>query len=172
MSQQAVNRKIFLDDYLDLSLVDVIDWSPVLQVRPRTGSADDLYRALRGKHPALDVYRRAELPARLHYGTHPRVAPIVGLASDGWAITTRARFGPGADRRHSGGEHGYSGDNRSMHALFIAAGPTLRRGLTVRPFENVHVYEFLCRILGLKPAKNDGNARVTRDWMVTTGHDR
>ena len=166
MSQQAVDRKIFLDDYLDLSSVDVIDWSPVLQVRPRTGSVDELYRALRGKHPALDVYRRAELPARLHYGTHPRVAPIVGLASDGWAITTRARFEPAkAERRQSGGEHGYSGDNRSMHALFVAAGPTLRQGLTVPPFENIHVYEFLCRILGLKPAKNDGSAAATRDWI-------
>ena len=172
MSQQAVDRKIFLDDYLEMSSVEVIDWSPVLQVRPRTGSIDDLYRALRGKHPALDVYKREELPARLHYGTHPRIAPIVGLASDGWAITTRARFEPvKADRRQSGGDHGYSGDNRSMHALFVAAGPTLRQGLTVAPFDNIHVYEFLCGILGLKAAPNDGSAAATRAWIVTTGND-
>jgi predicted AlkP superfamily pyrophosphatase or phosphodiesterase len=170
MSQQAVNRKIFIDDYVDPATIDVIDWSPVLQVRPTTGSVDDLYRRLRGKHPALRVYRKSELPAALHYGTHPRIAPIVALADDGWAITTHARFEPRKNERsQSGGEHGYDPRNRSMHALFVAAGPTLRRGLTVAPFENVHVYEFLCGILGLKPARNDGSAAVTKSW---TGHDR
>jgi ectonucleotide pyrophosphatase/phosphodiesterase family protein 5 len=63
--------------------VDVIDWSPVLQIAPKTGSVDDLYRALHGKHPALSVYRKGELPPRFHYGTHPRIAPIVALADDG-----------------------------------------------------------------------------------------
>ncbi len=163
MSQQAVNRKIFIDDYVDLKNVDVIDWSPVLQIRPLSGSVDDLYRSLRGKHPALAVYRKEELPADLHYGTHPRIAPIVGIAADGWAITTHARFDPRkGERSQPGGEHGYRPSDRSMHALFVAAGPALRQGLTVPPFENIHVYEFMCRILGLTPAKNDGDGAKTR----------
>ena len=165
MSQQAVNRKIFIDDYIDPATVDVIDWSPILQIRPRSGSVDDLYRALRGKHAALDVYKKEELPAELHYGTHPRVTPIVGIARDGWAITTRARFeARKGDRSQSGGEHGYPPATRSMHALFVVSGPTIRSGLVVPPFENIHVYEFMCRILGLTPAKNDGDAGRTRSW--------
>ncbi len=162
MSQQAVNRKIFIDDYVDPATVDVIDWSPVLQVRPKTGTVDDLYRSLRGKHPALDVYKREDLPKELHYGTHPRVAPVLGLASDGWAITTHARFESRKDERSMwGGEHGYRSETRSMHALFITAGPGLREGAIVSPFQNIHVYEFMCRVLGLKAAKNDGDPAAT-----------
>jgi hypothetical protein len=51
-----------------------------------------------------------------------------------------------------------------MHALFVAAGPGLRQGLVVPPLENIHVYEFMCRALGLKPAKNDGSAGATREY--------
>ncbi len=163
MSQQALDRKIFVDDYVDLATVEVIDWSPVLHVRPITGSADDLYAKLRGRHPSLSVYRKAELPADLHYGTHPRVAPVIGIAADGWAITTRERFEQRkAERNQRGGDHGYPGTNRSMHALFVTAGPGLRQGLVVPPIENIHVYEFMCRVLGLRPAKNDGRAAATR----------
>ena len=165
MSQQALNRKIFIDDYVDPATIDMIDWSPVLQVRPRTGTMDDLYRALKGKHPALDVYKREDLPKELHYGTHPRVTPVLGLAADGWAITTHARFEPRkGERSQSGGEHGYPPETRSMQALFVVAGPGLRADALVAPFQNIHVYEFMCRVLGLKPAKNDGDPAATRGF--------
>ena len=163
MSQQSVNRKIFIDDYIDPATVDVIDWSPVLQIRPLKGTVDELYRALRGKHPSLTVYRKEELPADLHYGSNPRIAPIVALADDGWGITTHARFEPRkGERSQSGGEHGYDPRHRSMHALFVAAGPGLRVGVTVPGFDNIHVYDFMCRVLGLTPAKNDGDPAATK----------
>lgn len=49
-----------------------------------------------------------------------------------------------------------------MHGLFIAAGPRLRGGMRVPAFENTHLYEFMCALLGLQPAKNDGDPAVTR----------
>jgi hypothetical protein len=52
-----------------------------------------------------------------------------------------------------------------MGALFVAAGPDLRRGVLVAPFENVHVYDLLCRILRITPAKNDGRPSVTRGFL-------
>ena len=52
-----------------------------------------------------------------------------------------------------------------MGALFVAAGPSLRRGVVGAPFENVHVYELLCRILKIAPARNDGRSSVTRGFM-------
>jgi hypothetical protein len=54
-----------------------------------------------------------------------------------------------------------------MHGLFVAAGPGLRRGTVVPPFENVHIYNFLCELLGLTPATNDGDAGVTRTFLST-----
>ena len=52
-----------------------------------------------------------------------------------------------------------------MHGLFIANGPRIRRGLKFKPFENIHVYEFMCAVLGLQPAANDGDPAVTRDML-------
>src|SRR6185503_1563208 len=96
--------------------------------------------------------------------------PVVGIAADGWAITTHGRFeSRKGERSLSGGEHGYPPSTRSMHALFVAAGPGLRQGLLVPAFENIHVYEFMCRLLGLTPAKNDGDSAVTRAWSGTSG---
>jgi hypothetical protein len=48
-----------------------------------------------------------------------------------------------------------------MHGLFIASGPAFREGMKVPRFENVHVYELLCRVLGIRPQPNDGDPKVT-----------
>jgi hypothetical protein len=65
MSQQALNRKIFIDDYVDPATIDVIDLSPVLQVGPKTGTVDDLYRA-----------RETCCTEGLQEGRAPRRAPL------------------------------------------------------------------------------------------------
>jgi predicted AlkP superfamily pyrophosphatase or phosphodiesterase len=169
MSQLALDRKIFLDDYVDLSTVNVVDWSPVLQIAPKTGTVDDLYKKLRGRHPALTVYRRDEVPADLHFAGNSRIQPIIALADDGWAITTRAKFAEAnakGDSRLTGGEHGYDGRFLSMHGLFVAAGPGVRQGAVIPEVENIHIYELMCRMLGLKPAKNDGDDRLVRQVLA------
>ena len=47
----------------------------------------------------------------------------------------RVRLGP------PGGSHGYDPAAPSMHAVFLARGPSFRRGAVVEAFENVHLYE-------------------------------
>jgi len=170
ISPLAPDRRIVLDDYIDLASVTIVDLSPVLHITPRTGTVTELYDKLRDKHPALAVYRREDLPSYLHFSGNPRIQPIIALASDGWAITTRERFDRDTkEQRFSKGDHGYDGRYRSMHGLFVAAGPALRRGVVVPAFENVHVYELMCRILGLTPAKNDGDPSVTRELTGSSG---
>jgi predicted AlkP superfamily pyrophosphatase or phosphodiesterase len=61
--------------------------------------------------------------------------------------------------------HGYEPGTPDMRALFVAAGPTLRRGIVVAPFENVQVYDLLCAILNVTPARNDGRASATRGFL-------
>jgi predicted AlkP superfamily pyrophosphatase or phosphodiesterase len=159
MAQNSLDRVIFLEDYISLAAIDVIDWSPILGVTPRTGSVDDLYRALRDKHPAMTVFKSEDLPARYRLAGHRRYPPLIGIADDGWEITTRERLA--RDKNGLGGNHGYDPINQSMHGLFVATGPAFRDGLKVPRFENVHVYELLCRALGIRPEPNDGDRRVT-----------
>jgi len=86
------------------------------------------------------------------------------VADEGWHITTRATL-EREKNQVPGGTHGYDPQSRSMHGLFIAAGPQFRSGVVVPAFENVHVYELLCHVLHLRPAINDGDPRVTAGFL-------
>lgn len=167
MARVTRDRTIILDDYLDPRTVDILDWAPVLALSPKDGDVERVYRALKRKHKALEVYRNAEIPAR--YGKlagHPRVPAIVGIAKEGWTIASRAEVaGDGRGLPLVSGVHGYDPKRKSIHGLFIASGPGVREGRLVKPFENIHVYDFMCALLGLDPAANDGDAAVTRGFL-------
>ena len=59
------------------------------------------------------------------------------------------------------GAHGYDPDTMPlMKAIFYAAGPDIRAGVTVAPFENIHLYPLIAEILGLRIGPVDGQLRV------------
>jgi predicted AlkP superfamily pyrophosphatase or phosphodiesterase len=167
MAALSPDRMIVLDDLIDVAQMDVIDWAPVLGLSPKDGDVEKLYAALKDKHPRLAVYRRNEIPAVYGIAGHPRLPPVVGIADEGWYITSKREVGRWGepDRHAPGGTHGYDARAKSMQGVFIAAGPRIKSGATVAPFENIHIYEFMCAVLGLTPAKNDGDPSVTRDML-------
>ncbi len=159
MAPLSTERIIFLDDYLQLDEIEVVGWSPV-EINPlTTTSAETIYQKLHNKHPALAVFRRADLPKWLNFGSNKRIPAVVGIAELGWLITTHKseekRIAEGGKFR--GGAHGYDPRYRELHGLFIAEGPMLRRGIIVPEFKNIHVYNLLCRLLNIRPAPNDGD---------------
>jgi len=154
MTTAGPGQYVYLDDYVSLDSLDVVDWTPVAAIVPKPGRAAYVYSKLRGAHPHLAVYRKADVPARLHFSANPRITPVVGIADDGWVITTRERAARA--KKVSRGEHGYDNQLSSMGAIFVAAGPAFRSGLVVPPFQNVHVYDLVAHIVGLIPAPNDG----------------
>lgn len=164
MATNPADQQIFLDDYTELDAVRVIDWTPILTVEPIDGDVESLYGRLAGAHPHLKVYRREELPERFHYKDNPRVPSLVAVADDGWRITTRGWL-----KRHpdatGGGEHGYDNQLDSMGAIFIAAGPGLRSGVSVPPIANIHLYELMCHLLDLEPAPSDGDIETLRGLL-------
>jgi predicted AlkP superfamily pyrophosphatase or phosphodiesterase len=162
MTPTSYDRVIYLDSLIDMRTVDVIEYGSNLQLNPLDGDVDGLYRRLHGKHPKLAIYKRQDVPQRLHFRDNPRIPSIVGIPADGWSATTGQRLV--TEELHVGA-HGYEPTTPNMGALFVAAGPTLRRGLVVRSFENVHIYDLLCRILKITPAHNDGRPAVTRGFM-------
>ncbi len=48
----------------------------------------------------------------------------------------------------------------AMRASFYAAGPDIRPGVTVAPFENVNIYPLIAKILGLRNGPVDGDLKV------------
>ena len=167
MAPVSYGRVVYLDAFVDMDTVEILEAGANLQLTPRDGDVEGLYRRLHGKHPRLAIYKRQDVPARLHFSDNPRIPAIVGIPDAGWTATTGQRLAQ--DELHLGA-HGFEPTTPDMGALFVAAGPSLRRGLVVAPFENVHVYELLCRILAIAPAKNDGRAGVTRGLMRDRQH--
>lgn len=163
MTPLAPERSIFLEDYIAMDDVDVVDWGSMGALRPKPGKLEEVYAKLQHANPHVAVYRKADVPARFHYNSNPRITPLVLIAEDGWTITTHARF---AARPPRGGAHGYDNQLISMGAMFVAAGPAFKSGLVVKPFQNVHVYDLICNLLGLKPAPNDGAMDSTRAMLV------
>ena len=162
MTPLSMDRVIYLDDYIDVSKVDIIERNGFLALAPNDGDVETVYRRLHGRHPALAIYKRDELPARLHYAGNPRIAPIIGIPQDGWAATTHARLD---DRPLEAATHGYDPFDGAMGALFVAAGPRVRSGLVIEQFANVDVYNFLCAVLRIEPAGNDGGRTLIRQLL-------
>jgi predicted AlkP superfamily pyrophosphatase or phosphodiesterase len=166
MEPLSPDRVVYLDDFLDLSRVDVADWGEVVQIRPRSISLQETKTALSDWGEAMSPYFREEM-GPFHYRDNPRIQPLVLLARKGWEITSHRRWMDDLARhRKRGGAHGYDPAYVSMHGVFIAAGPRVRRGIAVPSFQNIHVYDFLCAVLGVKPAPNDGDPSVTRGFLT------
>ena len=125
---------------------------------PQPGREREAEKALLGAHPHYDCWKKTQLPARWHYGTHPRIPPIICQMHEGWDALTRAAIA----RRPPGnrGSHGYDPALPSMQAVFIARGPSFRQGAMLPTIDNVDVYPLLARLTGTPPAPNDGNPQA------------
>ena len=164
MTSTAPDRQIFLDDLVNLDEAGYVTGGILAGMNPKPAAAAAIERAILAPHDHMHCWRKSEVPARLHYGTNPRVPALLCLADDGWIVTTH---GDAAKRKHfSLGEHGYDNDDPAMRALFVAHGPAFRHGLRVREFDNVDVYPLLCRILHVAPLRNDGDLGVVAPMLA------
>ena len=168
MAETTTNRVVVLDDYISPDDVEVIDINPTLGLFPRAGREEAVYKALAGAHPRLKIYRKSETPEHWHYRDHPRIPPIVGVVDEGWQVLPRATLNQRLTRGQTGprGEHGYDPREAiSMRGIFVASGPAFKNGVVLPPFENIHIYDALARVLGVTPASNDGDPAVARSML-------
>jgi predicted AlkP superfamily pyrophosphatase or phosphodiesterase len=168
MAEQSLDRIVYLDDLVDLTQVRVESTGANGGVSPLPGTtpAAVLVNQMRAKAPPqIQIYLRDETPARLHFRANARIPEIVFIADEHWNVETRAalrKFTGPLDR----GNHGWDPALPSMGAIFIASGPAFRRNVTIGDVENIHLYNLLCATLGIKPAPNDGDARLVREVLV------
>ncbi|XP_029784534.1 ectonucleotide pyrophosphatase/phosphodiesterase family member 7 [Suricata suricatta] len=133
---------------------ELLDYGPSGMLVPKEGLLEKVYTALKGAHPRLHVYTKESFPASLRYANNPRITPLLMFSDPGYVIHGRLNV------QFNNGEHGYHNEVMDMKTIFRAAGPSFKRGLEVEPFESVHVYELLCRLLGIVPEPNDGSLGV------------
>ena len=157
MAQVSSDRRIFLESLLDPASVQLVASGAVASLNPVAGQGAAVKAALLKPHPHMQCRAKADLPARLHYGRHPRVPAIICIADTGWTIWMSP---PRADQpmRALGGMHGFDPAAPEMAASFVAAGPAFRAGVALPPFDNVDVHPLLLRLLGLPAMQTDGKS--------------
>ncbi|MCJ7802063.1 MAG: ectonucleotide pyrophosphatase/phosphodiesterase, partial [Candidatus Marinimicrobia bacterium] len=156
MAQLSQDRVVFLDDYLDTSNLNILNWYPILDIWCEDSEIDSIYNLINGKHPQLSVYKKQDIPKRLHYSNNRRIAPIIGILDNGWSLTTHEYF-ESHQSHYSGGTHGYDPANPDMSAFFLAHGPAFNSGTTVPAFENIQLYNLMADVLEIDPSPNDGD---------------
>ncbi len=98
-------------------------------------SAEKIYKSLLGVSGAFKVYRRAKMPEHLHYASNPRIGDPVVVPTGPYRLVV-STFPPRSVCVPPHGEHGYDPRKMpAMKAIFYAAGPDIRSGITVDPFE-------------------------------------
>lgn len=164
MAAAGEDKITVLDHIVDMQKVDLIGTGVVAGLVAKPGNEAEVEKALLGAHDHMRCWHKSELPARLHYGPNPRIPPIFCVADDGWQISTQ-QYLDSPKHHFSKGEHGYDNDDPKMQALFVAHGPAFKHGLLVPEFDNVNVYLMLTHILGIQPATNDGDFKVTQEML-------
>lgn len=168
MVEMTPANEVALAPLVDMTYVARAFGGPVanLHVRDAASRATQVRDELNARLRHGRAYVRAELPERFHYRADPRAGDVVVVMEERWTLITGLRrlARPFRGRR---GMHGWDPELPSMHALFVASGPGIRRGLTVPEVENVDVYPFMTELLGLRPAGGiDGRAGRIRRMIM------
>lgn len=161
MAGVGPDRIVWLDDLFDTKNAIMPSFGAYGGVDPLPGHEAEIAAALLKPHDHMTCWKRSDIPARLHYGTNPRVPAIWCDAEVGWLVITRA-IAAAYGNRPIYGDHGYDPSDPKMAALFVAVGPDFREGVTVPDFPNVDVYPMLAQLLHIAPLPNDGDDSLAK----------
>ncbi len=155
------------DRYVDISEYTPRDWyershggNPVLHVNPKPGMIDSAY-AILSTVENVSVWKKADVPERLNYGTNPRIGDLVIVADSTWSLG----WGKPRSTYYTGGAHGWDNAKKDMHAIFYAMGPAFKVNHKHPSIEVVDLYPLITRIMGLKPAEIDGKLERVKGML-------
>lgn len=161
----SVDRIVDITDHADWSGATVISLGSMVMVYSQDkAKLDAIERSLRARRSTeYAVYRRGQLPKHLHYRDNPRSGDLVILSTGKHAIGVRKT--PTLRAPQPGG-HGFDPMRvREMAGMLCAAGPNVRSGATLGEVDNIEVFGFLAKILGLPlPAGANSGKSLVKRW--------
>ncbi|HEY5824870.1 MAG TPA: ectonucleotide pyrophosphatase/phosphodiesterase [Cyclobacteriaceae bacterium] len=162
--KQEESTYVTLNKLFDVRDKSVIFANGGTQTHLYTNKPDSLYDVLKKQENHYKVYKRNEFPPRWHYDVE-RAGDLMIVADLGYYIQVAPRnFEKNPPKSPVFGVHGYDpAEIKDTHAIFYAMGPNIKSGITIPTFENIHVYPFIAKILGLKTPKVDGEVKVLED---------
>ncbi|KAK7919521.1 hypothetical protein WMY93_010805 [Mugilogobius chulae] len=72
--QEILLSKIPAFSFRDIQF-QLLDYGALGMLLPKEGKIEKVYQALKNSHPHLHVYKKHDVPARLHYSSHERLLP-------------------------------------------------------------------------------------------------
>ena len=163
-------NSVLIDKLIPIHQVRLVSTGVLAGLDPRSNNAQDLAnfaaleKQLEQPQSHMRCWNKHAVPARLDYGSNPRVPQLLCLANVHWRIITStnpARL----NGTLSVGNHGYDNADPLMQAIFIAHGPAFRIGAKVPAFPNVDVYPLMTHLLGLPAAANDGSYEAVKGML-------
>ncbi len=159
MGPIEASKNIVIDQYISKNWCKQIEgYNPIYTILPEVGYEDSILLNLK-KVEHLQIWRKAEVPQYLNYGTNPRIFPLVVLADSSYSLTWSFK------KTEKGGAHGYDIRNTDMHGIFYAVGPDFKKRYQQSSFQNIHIYNLIARLLNINPATNDGDIKVTEQML-------
>jgi predicted AlkP superfamily pyrophosphatase or phosphodiesterase len=147
---------VFIQKLLPPGSFRPITFGPFATIDAVPGREEDVARALLAPNPNMQCWRKADMPARFHYGANPRVAAFLCLARAGAEVMLDK---PPTNK----GDHGYDPDDPDMTGLFLVNGPAFRRNASIpAKFDNVDLYPMLAAVIGVPAIPGDGNPETLR----------
>ncbi|XP_072317658.1 ectonucleotide pyrophosphatase/phosphodiesterase family member 7 [Eucyclogobius newberryi] len=154
--------EIILNKYLPLlklASFEILDYGGFGILTPRPGREAEVLESL-AKVPNITAYSKSQMPYSFHLGRSQRLPPVVIQADLGFNLNSRLIV------YVNKGDHGYHSGEMDMKTIFRAFGPDFRQNVVSQPFDSVHIYPLMCRLLQLQPAPHNGSEEVTRALLV------
>ena len=160
-------KVIDIDKYVDsMKTMRQLIGFTYASVWPYSGKLEEIHKNLTNAHPHLTVYLKKDIPEKFHIKNCNRTAPLILMPDPGWIIRARKLNIPYLQKDFERGEHGYTNLCRKMNPGFVAMGPAFKKGMRIESIETVDIYPLICRILAIKPNKNDGKLNKIKDLLV------
>src|SRR3546814_5485935 len=83
MATVSPEHAVAIEDMVSRDEATVVAFGQSVGIVPNPGFEAAVEATLLGAHERYDCWRKGELPARWHYGTHPRIPPIVCQMHEG-----------------------------------------------------------------------------------------
>lgn len=64
------------------------------------------------------------------------------------------------------GDHGYHNEEMDMKTIFWAFGPDFKKNFFSEPFDSIHIYPLMCKLLQIEPAPHNGSLSVTENLLL------
>ncbi|CAJ1061331.1 ectonucleotide pyrophosphatase/phosphodiesterase family member 7 [Xyrichtys novacula] len=153
--------EIILNKYLNLlklASFEILDYGGFGILTPRPGKEQEVFDAL-SKAPNLTVWKKEEFPESFHLAKSKRLPPIVVVADLGFNLNSR--FIVYVNK----GDHGYHSGEMDMKTIFRAFGPDFKKNFISDPFDSIHIYPLMCKLLQIEPAPHNGSLSATENLL-------